>query len=145
MPAIEKSTSKVASNVKSIPILSKGQLFLSEKYFLNYVPNKWLNEKGFSALFLLRKLWKLYVYEKLSIVGQRKTGPHLYLVHLIQTTNVNLEFCNEFLFIYFVSKYWQDKSFKWKRHTLQRLKLGKFKFGIRKIGCSMTWTRYLTS
>ena len=28
------------------------------------------------------------------------------------------------------------------KNTLQHLKLGKFKFGIRKIGCSMNWTRY---
>ena len=61
-------------------------------------------------------------------------------------------FCNKFLFTYFVSKYWQDKSFKLRPkyikkcqyihyNTLQHL-LGKLKFGIRKIGCSMSWTRY---
>ena len=34
-----------------------------------------------------------------------------YLVHLIRTTNMNLEFLQQ-IFVYFVSKYWQDKSFK---------------------------------
>ena len=29
------------------------------------------------------------------------------------------------------------------KNTLQHLKLGKLKFGIRKIGCSMSWTRYI--
>ena len=29
--------------------------------------------------------------------------------------------------------------------TLQHLKLGKLKFGIHKIGCSMSWTRYMCS
>ena len=29
-----------------------------------------------------------------------------------------------------------------KKSTLQHLKLGKLKFGIRKIGCSMRWTRF---
>ena len=66
--------------------------------------------------------------------------------------------CNKFLLTYFVSKYWQDKSFKSRlktlknasishslhtqknKNTLQHLKLGKLKFGIRKIGCSMSWT-----
>ena len=63
-------------------------------------------------------------------------------------------FSNELLFTYFVSKYWQDKSFELrpkyikkcqynslhaqKTNTLQHLKLGKLKFGIRKIGCSMS-------
>ena len=28
------------------------------------------------------------------------------------------------------------------KNTLQHFKLGKLKFGIRKIGCSMSWTRY---
>ena len=28
------------------------------------------------------------------------------------------------------------------KNTLQHLKLGKLKFGIRKIGCLMSWTRY---
>ena len=31
-----------------------------------------------------------------------------------------------------------------KKNTLQHLKLGKLKFGIRKIGCSMSWTRYMS-
>ena len=67
-------------------------------------------------------------------------------------------FCSEFLFTYFISKYWQDKSFtlrpkyikkcqynslhKENKNTLQHLKLGKLKFGIGKIGCLMSWTRY---
>ena len=54
--------------------------------------------------------------------------------------------------------YWQDKSFKLRpkyikkyqhislhtknKNTLQHLKFGKLKIGIRKIGCSMSWTRY---
>ena len=69
-------------------------------------------------------------------------------------------FCNKFLFTYFVSKYWQDKSFELRpkyikkcqynslhtqknKNTLQHLKLGKLKFGIRKIGCLMSWMRYV--
>ena len=31
-----------------------------------------------------------------------------------------------------------------KKNTLQHFKLGKLKFGIRKIGCSMSWTRYIS-
>ena len=69
-----------------------------------------------------------------------------------------LNFCNKFGFTSFFSKYWQDKSFKLRpkyikkcqcnslhtknKNTLQHLKLGKLKFGICKIGCSMSWTRY---
>ena len=33
---------------------------------------------------------------------------------------------------------------KKKKNTMQHLKLGKLKFKIRKIGCSMSWTRYLS-
>ena len=32
---------------------------------------------------------------------------------------------------------------KRKKHTLQHLKLGILKFGIHKIGCSMSWMRYM--
>ena len=102
-----------------------------------------------------------YLSKKGTIFGKKsfmKKKVVFYLIHLIQTTNTNLEFLQQFLFTYFVSKYWQDKSFKLRpkyikkcqynslhkenKNTLQHLKLGKLKFGIGKIGCLMSWTRY---
>ena len=56
----------------------------SKKTWQNSITNRWLVR--FSGFFFLT----------------------FYLVHLIKTTNTNLEF----LHTYFVSKYWQDKSFK---------------------------------
>ena len=42
--------------------------------------------------------------------------------------------------------YQLQKGIAWRvcneKNTLQHLKLGKVKFGIGKIGCSMSWTRY---
>jgi hypothetical protein len=45
-----------------------------------------------------------------------------------------------------ISKYTQKCQYKLlyqkEKTSLQHLKLGKLNFGIRKIGCSMSWTRY---
>ena len=39
-----------------------------------------------------------------------------------------------------ISKYTQKCQYNYKKNNLQHLRLEKLKFGIRKIGCSMSWT-----
>ena len=84
----------------------------------------------------------------------------LVTVYYISFSSSNTQFYESKIFCLF--SFWvffPDKSFKLiskytqkcqnnslyqkeKKNTLEHLKLGKVKFGIRKIGCSMSWTRY---
>ena len=41
----------------------------------------------------------------------------------------------------FIAEFWFFISFSSSNNTLQRLKLGKLKFMVCKIGCSLSWTR----
>ena len=65
----------------------------------------------------------LYNHYRTKHQDSIKVSPKIiyYLVHLIRATNTNLEFsvnfCNDFLFTYFVGKYWQNKSFKLYQNT----------------------------
>ena len=73
----------------------------------------------------------------------------MYLVQLIEHPILRIP---NILFVFpdksfkLISKYTQKMPIYVTRYikktTLQHLKLGKLKFGLRKIGCSMSWTRY---
>ena len=84
----------------------------------------------------------------------------VYVYLFISFSSSNTQFYKCWIFCFFTFwVFFLDKSFKLiskytqkcqlnllyeiEKFTLQYLKLGKLKYGIRKIGCSMRWTRYI--
>ena len=77
--------------------------------------------------------------------------------YLVQLMEHPILWIPKILLVCFLSIFFQVKVLDWykntpknanitryikKKNILHHLKLGKLKFGIRKIGCSMSWTRY---
>ena len=107
----------------------------------------------FLKIFVLKTLNQLDLFSLLQKTIKRNNFENkimfdLYLVQLIQPPILWI------LNIFFVDFYFKSISkytrkcqynllYKKEKNTLQHLRLGKLKFGICKIGCSMSWMRYL--